>query len=107
MNESKATRFQRNRRRTQALGVASGGVLLGVLAFTPLGPALAGWSRIESGPGVFRYTLSLLFYLGLILVAWEILLFAAVRATSRADRSEGRGLSARDAHRSQVEGLFL
>jgi Zn-dependent protease with chaperone function len=107
MNESKATRYQRSLRRTQALGVVSGGLLLALLAFTPLGPAVVGWSRVETGPGVFRYTLSLLFYLGVILVAWEAVLFVALSVMSRADRREGRGLSARDTHRSQIEGLFL
>jgi STE24 endopeptidase len=107
MNESKATRYQRGRRRAQAAGVVCGGVLLAILAFTPLGRALAEWSRVETGPGVFRYTLGLLFYLCLVLAAWEAALFVALRIMSRADRRTGRALSASETHRSQMEGVLL
>ena len=107
MNESKATRYQRSRRRAQAAGVVCGGVLLGVLAFTPLGRALGDWCRIYLGPGVFRYTAGLLVYVAIVLMAWELVLFASLWALSRRERRSGRGLSAADTYRSQIEGLFL
>jgi len=103
MNESKATRYQRGRRRAQAAGVVCGGVLLVLLAFTPLGRVVAGWSQIETGPGVFRHTLGLVFYICLFLATWEAALFVALWAMSRA----GRGLSARETYRSLMEGVFL
>jgi STE24 endopeptidase len=105
MNESRATRYQRSRRRAQALGVAVGGALLVVLTFTPLGRVVADWSRIEAGPGVFRHTTGLLIYLSVVLASWEAALFVALWAMSRADR--GAGVTARETYRSQIGGLFL
>jgi len=107
MNESRATRYQRSRRRAQAVGVACGGIWLAVLAFTPVGPALANWSRVETGPGVFRYTAGLLFYLTVVLASWEAVLFVALWAMSRADGREGRGMPASERQPSPTAGLLL
>jgi Zn-dependent protease with chaperone function len=107
MNESKATRYQRGRRRAQAAGVVCGGLLLALLAFTPLGRVLAGWSLVETGPGVFRHTLGLLFYVCIFLASWEAALFVALWAMSRAERRTDRGLTARETYRSLMEGVFL
>ena len=45
MNESKATRYQRLKRRARAVAVASGGLLLALLASTPASRGLAEWAR--------------------------------------------------------------
>ena len=107
MNESRATRYQRNRRRAQALGVAAGGVLLALLAFTPLGAVLAGWSRVDIGPGLLRHTLTLGFYLAIILVFWETVVLIALWVMSRTDRRGGRGTPAGEKDRSPIAGLLL
>jgi STE24 endopeptidase len=50
MNETKARRYQRFRRRGRAAGLAAAGAVVAVLALTPAGPALV--SRIETiSPG--------------------------------------------------------
>ena len=53
MNESRATRFQRERRRTQTAGVIGGAIVLGVLSFTGAGASLAAWAQwfVVTGSG--------------------------------------------------------
>jgi STE24 endopeptidase len=48
MNETKASRYQRLKRRTQAAGVVAGGVMLAVLVLTPGAQALAHWATSVS-----------------------------------------------------------
>ena len=45
MNETKASRYQRLRRRTQGVAVASGGAMLALLAMTPAAARLSAWSQ--------------------------------------------------------------
>jgi STE24 endopeptidase len=45
MNETKASRYQRLRRSSQAIAIASGGAMLAVLVLTPASPRLASWSQ--------------------------------------------------------------
>lgn len=50
MNETKARRYQRDRRRGRLAGLGAAGGVVGVLALTPAGPAAVAW--IEAvGPG--------------------------------------------------------
>ena len=55
MNESKATRYQRSQRRARAAGLVSGGVMLALVALTPLSRWLARWRRRRSGAGCRRW----------------------------------------------------
>lgn len=48
MNESRAARYQRLRRRAEAVSAVSGALLLIVCAATPLGESLADWARRSS-----------------------------------------------------------
>jgi STE24 endopeptidase len=48
MNETKASRYQRLKRRTQAAGVVAGGVMLAMLVLTPGAQALAAWATSVS-----------------------------------------------------------
>jgi Zn-dependent protease with chaperone function len=45
MNESKATRYQRSRRRADAAALASSAAVLALIALTPASRALADWTR--------------------------------------------------------------
>lgn len=80
MNESKATRYQRYRRRAQAAGVACGALMLAVVALTPLARSMAalaeGYGR--GLPATPHAGLSLvLFVLGLVVV-WEAAMLPAM-----------------------------
>jgi STE24 endopeptidase len=48
MNETKAARYQRLKRRTEAAGIVSGGVMLAILVLTPGAQALAAWAASVS-----------------------------------------------------------
>jgi len=67
LNESKATRYQRLRRRTTAAGIACAAVVLASVAFTPLSRAMAdvaGWAT----PGPF----ALVVFILELLCVWEL-----------------------------------
>jgi STE24 endopeptidase len=49
MNETKATRYQRLRRRAQVVSLLTAGVVLALVAFTPLAGRLAGWAVAPAG----------------------------------------------------------
>ena len=74
MNETKATRYQRLRRRAHAAGVVSGGLMLAGLAFTPASRAIAGWSGALARPfsGPVAGAVSLVAFVGLVVVLWEL-----------------------------------
>jgi MFS family permease len=74
MNESRATRYQRARRRAHAAGVLSGGAVLLALALTPAGAGLAGWAdgasrgwapALAPAVGLIAFTLA-------VAVLWEV-----------------------------------
>jgi STE24 endopeptidase len=48
MNETKAARYQRLKRRTEAAGIVCGGVMLAILVLTPGAQALAAWAASVS-----------------------------------------------------------
>ncbi len=91
MNESRAARHQRIRRRAQAAGVLSGGSLLAVLVFTPAGRGLAGWAASIAGvlPKPLAPAGALVVFISMLVGAWEIATLPAVLFTGP-DRA-GRG----------------
>ena len=74
MNESKAARYQRYRRRAETAGVVSGAAMLALVALTPLARWLAtGALGFGAGlPEVPRAALALVIFLVLLVVAWEL-----------------------------------
>src|SRR5688500_7082779 len=87
MNESRAARHQRFRRRALAVRLGAGIATLAALAWTPAGPALADWSvRTAGGAAPFLF--------GLVAAAgWELAMLAARVAAPAArdpDRSRAR-----------------
>jgi STE24 endopeptidase len=110
MNESKATRYQRGKRRAQAVGVLSGGALLAVLALTPAGAWLAAWVAgiTASWPWLLRAPLALVLFTGACALLWEIAWLPAVwYLESRVDTRYGRRTETRDALVTQVQTMFL
>jgi STE24 endopeptidase len=82
MNESRATRYQRERRRAQTAGVVAGGIVLAVLAFTGAGPALAGWARgtVSGWPSMLAAPLTLLLFASIGSLVWEALALSIAAA---------------------------
>jgi Zn-dependent protease with chaperone function len=75
MNESRAARYQRLRRRAEAVSGAAGGLLLIVCAATPAGDALAGWARARTAGFApsFRGAMEVVLYVGALAIALELL----------------------------------
>jgi STE24 endopeptidase len=110
MNESKATRYQRARRRAQAAGLASGGVMLAVLAFTPAGRHLAAWSAslTEWAPAVARGPVTLGVLTLAMVVAWEVASWPAVWVLHRqADRRYAPATGLAEAFRAQLQAALV
>ena len=80
MNESKAARYQRYRRRAESAGVVSGAAMLALLALTPLSRWLsAGALGFGVGlPDLPRAGLALVIFVILIVVAWELAVLPAM-----------------------------
>jgi len=80
MNESKATRYQRLRRRAEAAGVAAGVLMLALVALTPASKWLADWSlSVGHGlTGAAREAVALTAFVGLAVVLWEVVALPAV-----------------------------
>ncbi|HUL73536.1 MAG TPA: M48 family metalloprotease [Vicinamibacterales bacterium] len=74
MNETKAARYQRLRRRARAAGLLSGAVMLAALAFTPAGPRLAAWAEgsVRALAGPAQPLLAPVCFAVLLVVLWEI-----------------------------------
>ncbi len=69
MNESKAARYQRLRRRAGAAELISGGVVLGAVALSPLAGWLATWAE-RAGRG--WPPVSLLLFVGALVLVWGL-----------------------------------
>ena len=80
MNETKATRYQRLKRRAHAAAFASGALMLAALALTPASRWLAEWARrMALGlSGVPRAAVTLGAFVGLAVVLWEAFALPAV-----------------------------
>jgi STE24 endopeptidase len=79
MNESKATLFQRARRRVDAASIASGAVALALIAFTPASAWLAGWAAAASEglSGFARELVTLAVFVICLVILWEAALLPA------------------------------
>ncbi len=79
MNESKATRYQRLRRRAQLVSVAAGGGLVLLVALTPAANALAAFSISQAvgWPEVLRPAIALGVFVGALAVAAELVALPA------------------------------
>ncbi len=91
MNESKATRYQRLRRRAQVVSLAAAAGLLVCVALTPAAAWLADWavSAAAQWPAPLQPALSLMLFVGVLALAAELValpasLFIATRVTPAA-----------------------
>ena len=80
MNETKATRYQRLKRRAHVVGAASGIAMLAIVALTPAAGALAGWSRgfakgLSAAPAAL---VALVMFVAVLVALWEIVALPAV-----------------------------
>ncbi len=80
MNESRAARYQRLRRRAEVVSAAAGTLLLGICAATPAGEWLAGWARANAAgfPTVIRGVGEVAWFVAALAVALEVLALPAV-----------------------------
>jgi STE24 endopeptidase len=80
MNESKASRYQRLRRRAHVAGLSAGTLLLAVLALTPLSQWLAEAAQDVGSwlPEPLHSGLAATAFVALVLVLWEIVALPAV-----------------------------
>ena len=95
MNESKATRYQRLRRRTQVTGLAAGFGLLLVVVLTPAGDRLAQLAihLASSWPPSLRSAIAVTLFVSALavateLVAFPISVFTESRLSKRSRRAE-------------------
>jgi len=97
MNETRATRYQRLRRRAHAAGLASAGLMLTIVALTPLSRQLAAVAeRFARGlPSPFFAAVAVGLFVVLVVALWELAaLPAAVYLARRIDVRYGTGHSA-------------
>ena len=110
MNESKATRYQRGRRRAHAAGVLSGGIVLAVLALTSVGASLGAWGQgvVASWPGIFRLPAALVLFTGACALLWEVAWLPALwYLGSRVDSRYGRGADRSELLSAQVQAMLV
>src|SRR5687767_11277181 len=80
MNESRAARYQRLRRRSEAAGMLSGVLMLGSVALTPAAPWLAARAA-DFGFGLSgapRETLAVIVFVLLLVLLWELAALPAI-----------------------------
>ncbi|TAK12937.1 MAG: hypothetical protein EPO35_10810 [Acidobacteria bacterium] len=97
MNESRAARYQRLRRRAEAVSAAAGALLLVACAATPAGEWLAAWARRNAAgvPAPWRAVTEVALFVGLLALALEVLAIPTVLylAAKRRPSSAGRPTS--------------
>ncbi len=94
MNESRAARYQRLRRRAEAVSGAAGGLLLIICAATPAGDWLAAWARTRSAglTQPFRGVSEVALFVAALAIGLELLALPAVMYFSASlDRRFKRG----------------
>ena len=74
MNESRATRYQRLRRRAGVAEVVSGAVALGILALPPVAGALARWAEASAGGTRLG---AIVFFAGAVVTVWLLAVLPA------------------------------
>ncbi len=99
MNESRAARYQRLRRRAEAVSAAAGALLLSICAATPAGEALAGWARQRADilPPAIRGVAEVALFVAALAFALEAIAIPTVlyiASKRRADLEGNRLLSA-------------
>ena len=97
MNETRATRYQRLRRRAHAAGLASAGLMLAVIALTPLSRQLVALAeRFARGlPSPFFAAVVVAAFVVLVVALWELAaLPSTVYLARRIDARYGTGHSA-------------
>jgi STE24 endopeptidase len=100
MNEPRATRYQRLRRRAHAAGVLSGVVMLAVVALTPIGASLAGAvaAYVRGAPPWSAAVLSTLLFVVCLVILWECAVLPAMLYLSlKVDRRYGAAALGADA----------
>jgi STE24 endopeptidase len=80
MNESRAARYQRLRRRAEAVSAVAGGLLLVMCVVTPAGDSLAGWARrVSAGvPAPFHAIAEASVVVAALAIAFEVVALPAV-----------------------------
>lgn len=80
MNEPRATRYQRYQRRARRAGLVSGGLMLAVLAWTPVGRLLAAGAAAsaEGLPPLLSAPVELALFVGAVVLLWELAVLPAV-----------------------------
>jgi STE24 endopeptidase len=80
MNESKASRYQRLRRRAHVAGVASGVACVALLALTPASKSLAGWAAgfTAAFPAHLAGLATTVTFVAAVVVLWEVVALPAV-----------------------------
>ena len=99
MNETKASRYQRLRRRAETMSVVSGGLMLAALAFSPAGASLAtGVTTVGRGlDGLAASAVTLVAFVGVLVLLWQIAVLPSVLYLGlRGDRSQVGGPPAID-----------
>lgn len=102
MNESRATRYQRTRRRARGAAVACGVGLLAAAALTPAGHGVADWAQRAASrmPGALRELTAVLLFVAVLVAVWEAAVVAIVFVLGRqagrapAGQVEDRGAGA-------------
>lgn len=111
MNESKATRFQRNKRRAEGAAAAGGLVMLAVLTLTPAGGRLAAWADAMAGalwPAPVRILGGLIVFVVAVVLIWEVALLPALwYLVARVDARYGRRADAREVIAAQLQGAVV
>jgi len=80
MNESRATRYQRTRRRARGAAVACGVGVMALAALTPAGPSAAEWAQraVSRMPAPVRDLAASLLFVTVLVAVWEVTVIAAV-----------------------------
>lgn len=111
MNESKATRYQRNKRRAEGAGVVCGGLMLAILTFTPAGSGLAAWASGMFGPGwpgFARVPGALTVFTVIVILLWEAALLPALwYLNARVDAKYGRRASLGELVATQAQSAIV
>ena len=111
MNETRATRYQRLKRRAQVAAALSGGAMLALVALTPLSRLLAaGADRVAAGLPPAAYAIvALVVFVAFVVVLWEIAsLPAMVYLALRVDARYGRETaSVEDVFAAQFQATLL
>ena len=104
MNEAKAARYQRLRRRADVVSGAAGIVVLALCGLTPVGAALAAWTRrsVAGATGPWHALAEVVVFVATLAAALEVLALPVViylgvsldRRFKRADKSVGGLVSA-------------